>query len=157
MAKERLSRLQKWILARCLKNKIIYRNEVKKYYGKEFPGLYRNKIIWYWNMGRYRNKKNMFEKYEGLVFMWTYDEESGIGEQKHRIKNYYKVKEEFIIKRWEETDISRSINNLIKRGILIQTEEPARGLKLTAEGLLKANKLGVRKVSTTMPKMALSR
>lgn len=138
MAKERFSKLQKWILQKCLKKKVIYRNEVREFYGREFPGRYRKEIIWEWAIDRF--KKNRFEEYEGTFLMWSFDEEKRTGQQMDQKLKYYKVKEEFIITRSEETDISRSLKGLIKKGILIQAKESAGGLKLTEDGFLKANK-----------------
>lgn len=139
MAKERLSKLQKWILKKYLKKKAIYRNEVKEFYGREFPGRYRKKIIWEYSIDRYPYK-NRFEEYEVTFLMWNFDEESRTAKQINQKVKYYKAKEEYILTRSEEVVISRSLKGLIKKGILIQIEEPARWLKLTVDGLLKVNK-----------------
>lgn len=138
MAKERLSKLQKWILAKCLKNKIIYRNEIKEYFGKEFPGRYRNKIIWEYSIDRFPYK-NRFEEREDTLLMRNFNEESLTAEQINQKTKYYKAKEEYIITRIEERVISRSFIGLIKKGILIETEEK-KGHKLTEKGFLKVDK-----------------
>jgi len=118
MAKERLSKLQKWILNRCFKNKEagITRDEIREFWNKKLPP-----------------KSN---------FLTEALRESSTGTKGERFNwngRYFSVRRELISTRSIEASISRSFNNLIKGGFI--TGEYSWGNHyLTEKGFLKVNK-----------------
>jgi len=140
MAKVRLSKLQKWILEKCLKDLTIYYRDVFAFFGKEFSDHYRKKIIPDFAIDRvYPNKKDKFEKKEGIFLVWDFKENKRIPQK----KEYYKAKEKYIITNSEKAIISRSLKGLIKKGFLIKPEKWGE-CRLTKEGFLKANNFSTR-------------
>jgi len=97
MSKERLSKLQKWILKRCLKRVLFERQEARLFYGKKFsPGGY---------------EKKAFNVYKS-----------------------YTPKKELRSTRAIEASISRSLTNLLGRGLL--GYDPMTGYYLTEKAFL---------------------
>ena len=136
MAKERLSKLQKWILNRSLENKEngIFRDEVREFFGRKFgvkPKWYKDHIIDYHKEG---NK--LFEK-AGLDIndYEFYISKNGVGEEFAG----YKPKKDKCSNRLIEATISRSFNGLIKKGFLTKKYQFGKHY-LTSEGFLKVNK-----------------
>ena len=104
MAKERLSKFQKWILKSVLEG--FGYGDTYGFFKKEFSGRHRKEIIWDFVLDRlYPNKRDRFEEKEGTFFMWDFNEKKRTNQK----KKYYKVKEKYIITRSEEAIISRSL------------------------------------------------
>jgi len=118
VAKERLSKLQKWILNHCLENKEtgITRDEIREFWNKKLPpkSNFLTEALKEANFG-----------IKGEKFIWD--------------GRYFSVRKELISTRSIEASISRSFNNLIKRGFVIGNS-PWRKHYLTEMGFLKVNK-----------------
>lgn len=116
MSKERLSKLQKWILNRCLENKGggIVREEIREFFGKKLPPK-RHSIE--------ALRESTFGT-EGEKFDWD--------------GRYYTPKKELISTRSIEASISRSFNNLIKREFLTKKYHYGQCF-LTEKGFLRVN------------------
>lgn len=117
MAKERLSKLQKWILNRCLENKGsgIVRDESREFFGKKLPPKrYSNEAL--------REGFGWGEK--GEKFNWN--------------GRYYTPKKELISTRSIEASVSRSFNNLIRKGFITDRYYFGQCF-LTEKGFLKVN------------------
>lgn len=117
MADERLSKLQKWILNRCLENKKygIIRDESREFFGKKLPP-----------------KRHTIEGLQESAFGTE-------GEKFHWEGRFFTPKKELISTRSIEASISRSFNNLIRRGFI--TDRYYHGqCFLTEKGFLKVNK-----------------
>ena len=130
MAKERLSKLQKWILTRCLENKTqkIARDEVREFFGKRFRPK-RTEYPWGDEDRKYYN--------------WTTREYPNGHKQE-----LFSPKPELVSTRSIEASVSRSLGNLIKRGFLTEKYHYGQHF-LTEAGFLKVNKKeGVRIVNT---------
>ncbi|MBA7541802.1 hypothetical protein ES705_34118 [subsurface metagenome] len=116
MADERLSKLQKWILNRCLENKEngIVREEIREFFGKKLPP-----------------KRHLTEALR----------ESTFGKEGERFNwegRYFSPKKELISTRSIEASVSRSFNNLIKRGFVANRYHNGQCF-LTEKGFLKVN------------------
>jgi len=118
MAKERLSKLQKWILSRCLKNKAdgVYRNEAREFFGKKLPP-----------------KRHLIEALKESTF-------GTIGEKFEWDGRYYTAKKELVSTRSVEAVITRSLGNLKQRGFITEKNRYSQHY-LTERGFLKANKI----------------
>jgi len=113
MAKERLSKLQKWILNRCLENKEngIIREEIREFFGKKLSP-----------------KRNLLKALQ----------ESTLGEKGENFNwdgRYFSPKKELVSTRSIEASISRSFNNLIRKGFITDSKH-----YLTEKGFLSVNK-----------------
>jgi hypothetical protein len=119
MTKERLSKLQKWILNRCLINIRIQRHEIRGFFGKVFypiPG-----------------KK---------VYMRPKDAEKRFGKQNARPEDFEVIQDGidfFMYPKLDlrstlsiEASISRSLRNLHKKGLI----QMAKWITLTERGFL---------------------
>jgi len=135
MAKERLSKLQKWILKYCLKNLNIHYRDVFEFFGKKFTK----------EKPRTVGEGYEFEKYHGENYMNEYNIEKI--ERKSTYPGYedsvwrgyeITVKKELCITNSEKAIISRSLKNLATKGFLIQSKKWGKYI-LTEEGFLKAN------------------
>jgi hypothetical protein len=121
MAKERLSKLQKWILNRCLENKTqgITRDEIREFFGKRFSP---KKTEYPWG------------DEERKYFNWdTREYPNG-----HKQELFW-AKPELRSTRSIEASISRSFNNLIKRELLTKKYHFGQHF-LTEAGFLKVNR-----------------
>ena len=136
MVKERLSKLQKWILEKCLKDLTIYYQDIFIFFGKRFTKRKPDFI------GRH-NLKTLYGRIYGEDYKKVLDIEKI--ERKHSgyVWQGYKIsrKPEFCITNSEKAIISRSLKGLVKKGYLIQPSSYSK-YRLTKEGLLKANKKG---------------
>ena len=126
MAKERLSKLQKWILTRCLENKIqgITRDEVREFFGKKLsPKRHFSEAM-----------SEDIDGKKGEKFDWN--------------GRYYTPKKELISTRSIEASISRSFNSLITRELLTKKYTSGQHY-LTETGFLKVNKKENSKIVNT--------
>ncbi|MBA7552216.1 hypothetical protein ES705_44771 [subsurface metagenome] len=117
MEYERLSKLQKWILNRCLENKEngIIREEIREFFGKKLPPKrYLVEAL----------RESAFRK-EGEKFNWE--------------GRYFSPKKELISTRSIEASISRSFNNLIRKGFITDRYYFGQCFFLTEKGFLKVN------------------
>ncbi|MBA7579851.1 hypothetical protein ES695_19520 [Candidatus Atribacteria bacterium 1244-E10-H5-B2] len=112
----RLSKLQKWILNRCLENKGngISRDESREFFGKRLPP-----------------KRHLCEALHESTFGTE-------GEKFDWNGRYYTPKKELISTRSIEASVSRSFNNLIKREFLTEKYHYGQCF-LTEKGFLKVN------------------
>lgn len=117
MSKERLSKLQKWILEKCLKDINISRDKAREFYGKRFSPK-----------GRYKWARFSIRKEQERFF----DNNKGTG----RIQEY-KPKKEFMTTRAVEATISRTFRNLVGKGYLVRGRF---AYELTRKGWLKVNR-----------------
>jgi len=126
MAEERLSKLQKWILTRCLENKTwgITRDEVREFFGKKLPPKR--------HLSEAMNEDINGKK--GEKFNWN--------------GRYYTPKKELVSTRSIEASISRSFGNLMKRELLTEKHHFGQHY-LTETGFLKANKKENSKIDNT--------
>jgi hypothetical protein len=134
--KERLSKLQNWILTRCLENKEqgIARSEAREFFGKKFS----EKLKWYRDVvfDYHQEGKKLFDK-EGLDIndYEFFIARNGIGEE----FDAYRPKKEKCSTRSIEASIPRSFNNLIKRELLTKKYSFGQHF-LTEAGFLKVNR-----------------
>ena len=138
MVKERLSKLQKWILEKCLNELEIYYQGIYKFFGKKYtvrkPETFGKGFDF---------KKHYGDKYEeeldieNIKREWPPDPDfpNGFNWEGYKIN----PKKEFCITNSEKVVISRSLKGLIKKGFLIQIKKWGE-YRLTEKGFLKANK-----------------
>ena len=122
MAKERLSKLQKWILSRCMEEILLRRNEVRKFYGKKLPHGVKTRSFPPGIMERVIRREEM-ELYD-----ITLEEHKLWNPETHRcdIPLEYTIvtpKGEYISTRAEEVSISRSLRNLEDKGFITREKE----------------------------------
>ena len=135
MAKERLSELQKWILAECLKNLEIHYRDIAVFFNKA-TDYYSSKI----RFMPFNNNKDlvrcMGKMYERIykVEDYSFVDYFGIKVQGSRLT----PKKECFLSNSEKVIISRSLKNLMDKGFLIQFEKWG-AYRLTEQGFLKAN------------------
>ena len=143
MAQERLSKLQEWILKRCSANGIC-RSDVIEFFGKKYPRKYRNQKryrtkIFENELERYFNeylgRRCHFEERQGDFERYDWDQKRIVVEK----RKYYVVKEKLISTNSEEVIITKSLKNMVKKGLLSQSKKWG-DYYLTKKGsLLKAN------------------
>jgi len=133
MEKERLSKLQKWILEKCSKDLTICFQDVFAFFGKK--DTLKKPKAW----GENHDFKKLFGE--------NYKKEFDVEKVKQTYSNGYvwkgkKIsrKKELCITNSEKAVISRSLKGLVKKGFLIQTVKRWGEYRFTEEGLLKANK-----------------
>ena len=117
MSKERLSKLQKWILEKCVEDLSIPRDKAREFYGKYFSPKGRHGPL-------------SFPVREEQKKFYDYDKGKGWREQ-------YRPKKEFLTTRAMEATISRTFRNLVGKGYLVKERF---GYQLTEKGWLKVNK-----------------
>lgn len=132
--KERLSKLQKWILEKCLKEGTIWRGTIREFFGKKFsekPKWYRDVVFDYHKEG-----KKLFDK-EGLDIndYEFFIARNGVGDE----FDAYRPKKEKCSTRSIEATISRSLKKLIVKELLTQPKKYGK-YRLTEKGFLKVNK-----------------
>ena len=139
MAKERLSKLQKWILEKCLKDLKLHRQNAFEFFGKKFSERYRNKKEWLLDIKdifkRLGRDPRYYFKKDITGLFWDFDKKK----YTKQTRRFFIPKEEMIITRSEQAVITRSLKGLVKKGFLIQARKWGE-YRLTKEGLLKANK-----------------
>jgi len=116
MAKERLSKLQKWILGTCLEKMHILKRDAREFYGKRYPPGKRIREGFYGGMTHKYADEHLEKKWES---------ESGL------ISSYV-VKEEYISTKSQEITIYKSFKNLEKKGLLNRGHLTEKGF-LTAK------------------------
>jgi len=136
MAKERLSKLQKWILGKCFKDLGVRYQDTAGFFGKK----YTNKKPEF--IGEGHDLKKMYgENYKKEFDIEKVKQEKWGGYVWHGLK--VSRKPEFCITNSEKAVASRSLKSLIKKGFLIQPRKYGE-YRLTKVGLLKANNLNTR-------------
>jgi len=136
MAKERLSKLQKWILGKCLKDLGVRYQATFTFFGKR--GTKRKPD--FYGKG-YNLKEELGENYKKEFDIEKVKQEMWGGYVWHGLK--VSRKPEFCITNSEKAVASRSLKSLIKKGFLIQPRKYGE-YRLTKVGLLKANNLNTR-------------
>ena len=144
MAKERLSKLQKWILNKC-STEGISRSDAMGFFGKKYSGRYRDqkssdtkiskdRAEYYFNEG-FPDRKGDFEErvYDEEVYDWK--------RKKNVIKKmkYYVCKDDLIITKSENVVITKSLQNLVKKNLLSYPEKRGKYYLTKKGSLLKAN------------------
>jgi hypothetical protein len=137
MAKERLSKLQKWILAECMKQVFLHRGWAMEFYGKEFyPGAKARTEPS--NLLDSRIKKEELKFYDSRTEMreW-YNWEK----KKHEPRSYTILtpKSELVSTKAEQVSITRSFKNLEKKGFITRPRKWG-SWQLTEKGFLIAKK-----------------
>jgi hypothetical protein len=137
MAKERLSKLQKWILSYCLEKGRIKRLEAREFFGKHFPPskMIREKRILERGMSHLSKEEidRWYDKEVGEGIFFDFE----IG--KRRLSKelvFYSAKPSCISTRAIEVTISRSFTSLEAKGLI----EGGYRVNLTEKGFLIANK-----------------
>ena len=140
MAKERLSKLRKWILEKCLKDLKLHRQNAFEFFGKKFSERYRNKKEWLLDIKdifkRLGRDPRYYFKKDITGLFWDFDKKK----YTKQTRRFFIPKEEMIITRSEQAVITRSLKGLVKKGFLIQPRKWGE-YKLTGKGFLKANKV----------------
>jgi len=119
MAKERLSKLQKWILTKCLEGKTIHRNEIREFYGKEYQPSYKDKELSWVDVdraGKYMLEERQEERRKFDYKQWKYTDET-------YIHKYHVVKVQYISTKAEEVIISRTLKSLKNKCLLEQIKK----------------------------------
>lgn len=147
MAKERLSKLQKWVLDRCSVEG-IHRSDVMGFFGKKYSGRYRDQKDFdtkvpkdraaYYFKERFPCRKNDFEERVFDEEVYDYKRQKRV-EKKNK---YYVCKKELIITKSENVIITKSLKNLIKKNLLSQPEKRCKYYLTEKGSLLKANNGG---------------
>lgn len=138
MAKERLSKLQKWILSRCMEEMLLRRNEARKFYGKKLPYGVETRLFPPGMMERVIKPEEM-EWYDVTLKehkLWNYETHSCDIPQEYTIVT---PKGEYISTKAEEVSISRSFKKLEDKGFITREKE-WRPWRLTERGFLIAKK-----------------
>lgn len=114
MSKERLSKLQEWILKNCLENVGLRRDDIFCFYGKKFSERYKTEKIRDYQLERELrwHDKDDFDEKEDYFWTWDFKEKKQVKEK----AKYYMAKGELIITRSEQAIISRCLKNLVKKG-----------------------------------------
>lgn len=141
---KRLSKLQRWILTKCLEEVPYHRNTTRDFFGKRFsPSEINRRIISIGGDLEQNAKRILGDEYKELVVkkegsfrVWNF--ETQIHETK--VSPYYTIKEELCSSRAEEATISRTLKNLVDKGLLKQPEKWGAYF-LTEEGFTTANKV----------------
>jgi len=138
MAKERLSKLQKWILSRCMEEILLRQNAARNFYGKKLPYGVKTRSFPPGIMERVIKPEEM-ELYD-----ITLEEHKLWNAETHccDIRLEYTIvtpKGEYISTKTEEESISRSFKKLEDKG-LITREKEWRPWRLTERGFLIAKK-----------------
>lgn len=129
MAKERLSKLQKWILIHCLEEVFLGRNEAREFYGKKFSC---NPKIDSWPSEsleyRIKNSNPPFTPDEMKLYDITKEEHKTWNPETNRydIPDEYTIftpKSEYVSTKAEEVAISRSFKNLSDKEFITRTKK----------------------------------
>jgi len=118
MAKERLSKLQKWILTKCLEEGMFHRNKIREFYGKKYSPAYKDKELYESDV--YKADKHMLEERGVEEKEWDFEGETFIRKYtgKTYIRKYKVIKEQYITTKAEEVTISRTFGNLKNKNLL---------------------------------------
>ena len=114
MAKERLSKLQKWILTKCLEGGMFHRNEIRGFYGKKYPPSDKDKERSWVDVDR--TDKHMIEEREVERNEWEFKLRRFT--DKTYIHKYKVIKEQYITTKAEEVAITRTFSNLKNKDLL---------------------------------------
>jgi len=134
LKKERLSKLQKWILLKCLEEKTFYRSMIRQFYEKYYPPSYKDKRLSRGDEERADNemleeRQRERRKYDYDTHIWTDEVE---------IYHYKVIKEKYITTKSEESAISRTLTKMKIKGLLEQ-ENKWGAYYLTEKGFLIVN------------------
>ncbi len=134
MAKERLSKIQKWILERCLENLSIHFRGTAEFFGKKY--LRKADV-----MPQQRNYG--LEYFLGEDFEKYYIVEKVEWPNKYQPDGIFRgyrttPRQEFLPTNSEKVIASRSLKNLVDKGLLVQDGKYG-SYTLTEEGVLKVN------------------
>ncbi len=124
MSEERLSKLQKWILKKCLEGIFFKREQAREFYGKKFSPGYNQTFGEGWEKERDMSDYKLFTRKDSNGYKWK----------------GYRAKKELFSTRAVEVSISRSLKSLVVRELLAQSRKWGT-YNLTKKGFLKANKL----------------
>jgi len=118
MSKERLSKLQKWILTKCLEGGMFDRNKIREFYGKKYPPSYKDKELYESDV--YKADKHMLEERGVEEKEWDFELNTYIRKYtgKTYIRKYKVIKEQFITTKAEEVAISKTFRNLKNKNLL---------------------------------------
>ncbi len=136
MAKIRLSKLQKWILEKCLKDLGVSYQDIMGFFGKKYTN----------RKPEFRGGIEYFKKEYGKNYKKVFDVERVKQETRGGyVWHGFKVsrKPELCFTNSEKAIASRSLKSLIKKGFLIQPRKWGE-YRLTKAGLLKANNFIIR-------------
>jgi len=135
MAKQRLSKLQKWILEKCLNDTSIHYRDVWEFYGKKYTEK-KKQDTFRADCPDQELTRRYGENYETEFNIEEYQSEF-MGEVWHGLR--ITPKKEYCITNSEKAVISRSLKGLVNKGLLIQLSKWG-AYNLTEAGYLKANK-----------------
>jgi len=118
MAKERLSKLQSWVLTKWLEGEMIHRNKIREFYGKECPPSYKDKELSWGSVDR--AAKHMLEERAVEKNKWDFKLRRFTGTYIHE---YKVIKEQYITTKAEEVTITRTFSNLKNKGLLEKVDK----------------------------------
>ena len=142
MAKERLSKLQKWILSHCLENGLIWQNEAREFYGKHFsPGTKMKGEYAGVMEGAYTKVEleKFYNKEGRMGRWWNFDKRGYDDEPTERF--FYIPKKECISTKAERISIWRSFKNLADKDFITREKE-WKPWQLSEKGFLIVNQAG---------------
>ena len=120
MSEQRLSKLQKWILEQSIKhienNKLGLDNrDCISFFGKEYMPRYKNQKLFEseWKYSKVEDKSKL-DEFEGNFNVWDYQEKKWVV----TTKKYFKVKNDYILSEAEQVTISRSLKNMVEKGLI---------------------------------------
>lgn len=140
MAKERLSKLQKWILVKDLQDIEIGYRTVASYFGKKNLSVKPRSGGWYSDMSKDESLiKSLGPDYKEIYDIEEISKKYLIGNNWIDWEGYEAtVKKELFLTGSEKAIISRSLRGLLNKGLLTQKGKYGR-YRLTEAGFLKAN------------------
>jgi hypothetical protein len=137
MTTQRLSKLQKWILTKALEDIPYGRNTTREFFGKRFSPSKKDKEFEWYKKDRLteKEKETLLETKEIEKRQWNWEKQTW---ENNKV-TITLPKDIFVSTKAEEVVISRSLKNLVSKGIL---EQPRKWgtYHLTQEGFVIANK-----------------
>ncbi len=120
MSAQRLSKLQKWILEQSIKRVEnntwgLDNHTCIAFFGKEFMPKYKSQKLFEfeWEYSKMEDKSKL-DKFEGNFNVWDGQEKKWVV----KTKTYFKVKDDYILSEAEQVTISRSLKNMVGKGLL---------------------------------------
>jgi DNA-binding PadR family transcriptional regulator len=144
MANERISKLQRWILDACLQDVELQRTDVWAFFGRRFSPRHLKDNpkhrIGDWEIERhYGNDKSLFEQRAETVMEWRQKLQKRVSVT----KTYYIPKKQFVVTPANDATISRTLKNLVRKGLLERPEKYGR-YTLTERGFATVKKINPR-------------
>lgn len=141
MSKERLGKLQKWILKKCLDNTFLHRNQAREFYGKKLGPGNRDRKPASYNL-EWSKKEGLLEEKEidvyGFYKVWDEEQKKYIRPKTGKKEKAWVFRDDLIATKAMEVSISRCFNALVVRGLLERIGKWGK-YYLTERGFVKVN------------------